>query len=175
MRKIFLATIALVAGLLLSAPAKAQYTDPSASNPCNQTYQGGFENYQGSGPNGTMVFRFYITVHYQVKDLNVVKATLAKFMITEMNDRAQAKGYNIRFSATDFDSPSNLNFTNYLDIYDGDNDTNDNQYRVYTSIDGWSAGHLFKFYTNIGTSANSLIEAADGTVDRLADGWSCGS
>lgn len=175
MRKLLAFLAVAVAALALSAPAKAQYTGSTAYNPCNTQFASGFSNYRGGGENGEFVVRFYVNVHYQAANLETVKADLAKAMVAEMNYRAQNSGSNVRFVATDFDNSSpNLNFTIWLDIYDNNGDT-ENGYQLYTSVGGWGVGHLFKFYTGVGSTENVLVQSADGLADRFANGWTCGT
>lgn len=171
MKKMFLGVIALAAALILSAPAKAQYTGASANNPCNTALSGGFSNLQGSGTNGAIVVRFYIQFHYKPVDLEGVKKDLATAYVSEMNDRAAKQGYTVRVQATDFDNPVNLNMTIWIDAYDRGGDNN---YQFYNSVGGWGQGHLFKFYTPSETLESTVVDSADGLIDRLNNGWVCG-
>ena len=161
-----------VLGLMLAlavVPARAQYSGSTAYNPCNTALSGGFNNQPSP-----LVVRFYINVHYSPKDLATVKSALATAMIDVMNARAAQQGYAIRVAATDFDSPAaNLNFTIWLDAYYNDST---GEYQIYDSVGGWGQGHLFKFYTDKHTSAeDALTDAAVGTIDRFATGWTCGT
>lgn len=174
MKKMLLTLVALVAALTLSAPAKAQYSGSTAYNPCNTQYSNGFSNYNGGGPNGEFVVRFYINFHYQASDLESVKRDLAAAMVTAMNAREASQGSNVRFVATSFDnSSSNLNFTIWIDAYDSG--STEDGYQLFTSVGGWGVGHLFKFRSATGTPENVLVESAIGLADRFTNGWTCGS
>lgn len=170
--KTFLAILTLAASLFLSAPAKAQYTqDPNA--PCNSTLNGGFHDKNGSGSNGALVVRFYIQFHYTPTNLEGVKKDLAGVMVSEMNFYAKQHNYPTRIEATDYDNPVNSNFLVYLDVYSSDNNNDD--YQVFISVSGWGAGHLFRFAADRGTLEDTLMGAANGTIARLNNGWTCGS
>ena len=169
MKKVILTLAAACAAMIFAAPAKAQYSGATANNPCNTQFSGGFKNYAQP-----LTVRFYVNVHYTAADMDAVKKNLATAMVNLMNQQAVAQGSNVRIVATDFDNPVNLNFTIWLDIYHNGSDL-DNGYQVFDSVGGWGAGHLFKFYTAVGTTEGVLTEAANGTFGRLADGWTCGS
>ncbi len=166
-KKAILSLIVLAAALLVAAPAKAQYYGSEA---CNRTFSDGFNGYTGSGPNGEFVVRFYITTHYQAKNIEVVKEKLAEMMVDEMNIQSAKEGHNARFLATSYANPTNLNFTVYIDMYDP-NDV----YSAYFYVNGWGAGHLFQFHTTGSEGGPVLLAGADGISDRWSNGWICGN
>ena len=160
-----------LAMLTLSAPAKAQYYGNEA---CNQTVNGGFNNTTGSGPNGEFVVRFYVTTTYTMKDSASVYANLANGMVGLMNNYAAQRGYRVRFVATNYYNPQNLNLTIYLNLTDNQSTASD--YEGFFYVNGWSQGHLFRFHTGVYADAGSaLTDGAREFVDRWAAGWTCGT
>ncbi|HUI31305.1 MAG TPA: hypothetical protein VLX91_13935 [Candidatus Acidoferrales bacterium] len=169
MSKLALSFLVLVSALTLSVPIKAQWYD---NDPCNRTYSDGFKDKDGSGKNGAMRIRFYITTHYTAEDIETVKKNLVPAMVSLMNDYSGDMSYNVRFEGADWnDDPSTYNFTLFLDVYHREDDT----YRIYVCMHGWGAGHLCRFSSD-GTSTDiekELASAANEAVDRFENGWTC--
>ena len=173
MKKTILAMIALTAALTFSAPAKAQYHGTEACNSGTVSHNGVIDSARGSGPNGEKVVRFNIWFsNYTPKDADSVRRDLPDAIVGVMNQYAAEKGYRSRFVATDFAAPQNLNLTDYIDI----SSNADGSYEIYSYVNGWGEGHLFKFHS---VSSSSLVDvmrdAAEGFVDRIATGWTCGT
>jgi hypothetical protein len=171
MKKLTLALIALVAVLMFSAPAMAQYHSDEACNNTSLSNNGTLDAQPGSGPNGEKVVRFSIDFHYQAVDSESVRKQLPTTYVDAMNSYAASKGYRSRFLATDFTTPKDLNLTVYLDVYSNADGT----YTVFSYVNGWSAGHLFKFRSINGTAGDAFIDSITGITDRIATGWTCGT
>lgn len=155
--------------VLIVTPATAQWHDES---PCNRTYNDGFANKQGSGPNGSFNISFSFNAHYEVADLDKVKNSLVQASVFMMNDYAMVKDYSMRFNGADYRdrAAQGLNFVAYYDIY-----SSDDGYTIYVCLHGWGADHLFRAkggtYSDIERALRSALHEV---VDRLNNGWVCG-
>lgn len=169
MGKKVLSFLVLAWVVTLSAPVKAQWYD---DEPCNQTYSDGFKDKEGSGKNGALKIRFYVTTHYDASDIEGVKKGLVPAMISLMNEYSEKMDYKVSFEGADWDDdPSTYNFTLFLDVYHRDDDS----YCIYVCLHGWGAGHLCRFSSS-GTSSDledEITSAANEAVDRFELGWTC--
>ncbi len=163
--------LAFAAALIFSASANAQdkpYTGGTAYNPCNTQFAGtGFKGYQSP-----FTIRFKIIPHYTVENPSVLENQLPAVVTELMNKYSQSQGYPVRFNVIPFtDNETGLNFTIWMDAY-----STADGYKLYTSVGGWGAGHLFRFHSTTNSDAGETFsDAVVGLVDRLNNGWSCGT
>jgi hypothetical protein len=170
--KLVISGLAIALALAFSAPAKAQYHNDEACNSSELSYNGALDSQAGSGPNGEKVIRFSIDFHYTASDSDSVRRKLPTVFMNAMNEYAASKGYKSRFIATDFTTPKDLNLTDYMDIYSNADGT----YTIFTYVNGWGVGHLFKFRSTSPSAdaGDAFVDAITGLTDRIATGWTCG-
>jgi len=167
MKKVLAAAVLMLGILVLPGISRAQYAD---DEPCNQTYAKTGLGSHGSGSNGEIVNRYFVTLHYEAKDMNGVKSDAPEVFTTFLNAAAQDQNLAVRFASTDYDNPDpNYNLTFRFDIYSNDDDT----YSVYLVVRGWGQGHLFRVSYINGTLEDGIKNVTSRAASMIQNGWTC--